>query len=452
MLSVIVIMVPLTVPKLFGYHIYGVLTGSMTPAYSVGSVVYVQACDPEEIQVGDVITFQTGTNTEYVMTHRVAEIDVANRAFVTKGDANNALDSEPVMWERLIGKVVFSVPGLANVSGFVDSTTGKAVLFCAFALAFILWVIADMIAPKRRSVKAADPTQEASDASIKEGINGAIPETSDGQKTGHGRFDRYSVIRAVGVLLIVGALIYLGSTFLQYRKGESEYDALQKLVFAEGEPGRGQNTGGEVGGDNEEHPVSDEVADNREQINQQILQAIGSLREQNEEVIGWIAFDNIDLSYPIMQGEDNTYYLTHTFSGETNSAGSIFMEAGNHSDFNDCHTIIYGHNMKNLSMFGQLKKYKTEEFYEEHQFFTVYTLDQVYRYQIFAYYDISETGDIYTIGFSPDEEFEAFVGNMLRRSYYDTGVDVTAQDKVITLSTCSTEGNRFVINAKRVEE
>ena len=181
------------------------------------------------------------------------------------------------------------------------------------------------------------------------------------------------------------------------------------------------------------------------------MEAIGRLKEQNEDVIGWITFDNMELSYPIMQGEDNDYYLKHTFSGETNSAGSIFMEAANSSDFEDCHTIIYGHNMRNLSMFGQLKKYKTEEFYEDHQYFTIYTEDRVYRYRIFAYYDISEFGDIYTVGFEPDGEFQTFIDDMMRRSYYDTGVRADKQDKVITLSTCSTTGKRFVINAKRIE-
>lgn len=453
MLSVIVVMVPLTLPKLLGYHIYGVLTGSMTPAYSVGSVVYIQPCEPEEIQVGDVITFQMGTNTEYVVTHRVVEVDREACTFTTKGDANNAADSEPVRWERLIGKAVFCVPGLANVFGFVNSTTGKAVLFSAFALAFILWVAADMIAPKRQSAEGTDKKQETKEDIVKETISEeARQEKTDNRKAGHGRGAVRPVIRGFGILLIVGAVIYLGSTFLQYRKGETEYNALQKLVFADGVAGNEQKADGEAGGDEEEHPAGEVSNSALSEMDRQVLDAISELRKQNEDVIGWIAFDDLELSYPIMQDEGNEFYLSHTFSKRENSAGSIFMEAANHPDFEDCHTIIYGHNMKNLSMFGQLKKYKTEEFYEQHQFFTIYTLDQVYRYQIFAYYDISELGDIYTIGFEPNEEFETFIGKMLKRSYYDTGVDVTAQDKVITLSTCSTEENRFVINAKRLEK
>lgn len=426
MLVVIVVMVPLTVPKLFGYNIYAVLTESMTPAYSVGSVVYVRTCEPEEVEVGDAITFQMGTNTDNVMTHRVVEIDEEDGLFRTKGDANAAVDAEPVVFERLLGKVVLSIPGLANVSNFVNTTTGKAVLFIAFASAFILWVMADMLAPKKKN-----------------------PDQAVERKRSRGRRSAtQTALYLVGSALIIGALVYLGNIFLQYEKGESEYEALHELVFENAE-----NT-------MENAPIEDDSVQDAEmpdrvqltESDKQVMRAIGGLKEQNEDVIGWIVFDNMELSYPIMQGEDNEYYLSHTFSRESNSAGSIFMEAANTPDFQDCHTIIYGHNMKNLSMFGQLKKYKTEQFYEEHQYFTIYTEEHVYRYQIFAYYDISEIGDIYTIGFRPNAEFRQFINNMMRRSYYDTDVEVTEQDKVITLSTCSTEGNRFVVNAKRIEE
>lgn len=421
MLTVIVVMVPLTVPKLFGYHIYGVLTGSMTPAYPVGSVVYIRTCEPEEVTVGDVITFRMGTDTEHVMTHRVVEVDSDMQSFVTKGDANNAADAEPVSFDRLIGKAVLCIPGLADVADQMDTLTGKAVLFIAFALAFIFWVIADLISPKKGNKESKQKEEAVSNA---------------------GR----TAMRLVGLAMIVGAVVYLGYIMLQYHRGNAEYDALERKVFEEAAADEAVNDNQNV-----EEPGNSETVTSISAEDRKVMTALRELMEENENVIGWIAFDNMDLSYPIMQGTDNTYYLKHTYSGEENSAGSIFMEAGNHPDFNDCHTIIYGHNMKNLSMFGRLKKYKTEEFYEEHQYFTIYTDEEVYRYRIFAYYDIPEDGDIYTIGYSADDEFGKFIDKMKRRSYYDTGVEVTKDDKIVTLSTCSTTGNRFVINAKREE-
>lgn len=438
MLAVIVAMVPFTAPKLFGYRIYGVLTESMTPSYPVGSVVYIRPCEPETVQAGDVITFRMGTDTEYVMTHRVIDVDAVGRLFCTKGDANNAADAEPVAFDRLIGRAELCIPGLAALSELADSMTGRAVLFIAFALAFILWVTADLLSPKgSRGKKAAGKTGAADGLTAKEA-------DSQGRSKPYGKGKKIRLaMRFAGLAMIAGAAVYLGSIFLQYRESETEYETLRKAVF--------------TGSLSEEGSAGDGFAEKNSgdsglaETDRKIMDAVRGLQEQNEDVTGWISFDELDLSYPVMHGEDNTYYLTHTFSGEKNSAGSIFMEAANAPDFEDSHTVIYGHNMKNLSMFGQLRNYRTRDFYEEHEFFTIYTENQIFRYQIFACYDIEESGEIYAIGFGPDEKFVSFLEGMKERSYFDTGVEVTAEDKVITLSTCSAKGKRFVVNAKRVE-
>ena len=102
--------------------------------------------------------------------------------------------------------------------------------------------------------------------------------------------------------------------------------------------------------------------------------------------------------------------------------------------------------------FGSLKKYKTEDFYKDHQFFTIYTSECAYRYQIFAYYDVPETDEVYTVGFAPDETFQKFIDKMKQKSYDDTGVNVTKDDHIMTLSTCSTTGKRFVVHAVRIGE
>lgn len=442
MVTVILMMVPLTVPKLFGIRIYGVLTGSMTPAYSVGGVVYVKETDASDIQIGDVITFRMGTNTDYVMTHRVVEVD--DSFFVTKGDANNTVDPEPVSFDRLIGRVVLFVPGLAGVSEFVNSTTGRSVFVMLFATAFILWVAADLLYPSHPQKKKARPkTQQSLSAQLQNTEGEPSLSQSVKQKK---KQNSSLVIQFLGVVLILGAAIYLGSVFLGYRKSTSEYDALEEKVFAD--------TGDETERTAEQQDSAD-TAENTDVLTleeREILAGIAGLREENPDVIGWIKFDNLELSYPIMQGEDDEYYLKHTFSGEANAAGSIFMEAANSPDFNDSHTIIYGHNMKNKSMFGALKTYKTEDFYPGNEYFTVYTPDKVYRYEIFAFYDISMDGEIYSVQFEPGGVFQKIIDNMCKRSYYDTKIHPESTEKIITLSTCSTKGNRFVVNARRINE
>lgn len=426
MAAVILMMVPLTIPKLMGIKIYGVMTGSMEPAYSVGGVVYVKSCDASKISKGDVITFRLGTDTEAVMTHRVLQMD--GSFFVTKGDANNTEDPEPVSYDRLIGKVVFFVPKLAGLANFVDSATGRYFFILLFALSLIFWIAGDMLKTGEKEKKRAEnrPAWTAN-----------MPEVPKGRKTAH---RKTSPVTVLGILLIFAAAVYLGMIFYRYYASDKEYRELEQQVFGT-ETEKQANASEETGTQDGKLTAED----------QEILQALKDLQQENPDVIGWIRFDNLDVSYPVMQCEDNEYYLKHTFKKESNPAGSIFMEAANTKDFEDCHTILYGHNMKNLSMFGVLKKYKTEDFYGENPYFTIYTTEHVYRYQIFAYYDISMDADLYTIGFRPDEVFQSFVDEMCQRSYYDTGIDVTSKDKVLTLSTCSTKGNRFVVNAKRME-
>lgn len=442
MLLVILVMVPFTVPKLFGYEICGVLTDSMTPSYPVGSVLFIDKCGIDEVAVGDVVTYTLGSGTDYVMSHRVVDIEEQEGTFRTKGDANNTEDPEPIRNDRLIGKVVFSVPGLGRAADFIQTSTGKALCFIVFAISFILWLMADLLVQgeKRRSQKADADGRNGAEALLADNDSGSSPA-----KKNRPDLLRWGVL-TVGVVLILGSAVYLGRILLEYYKGDSQYNALKKQVFAGTENGAGQDgdTSSE-GADSQtgEGPDADDIA---------VCRAVAQLAKENEDVVGWLAFDNVEISYPIMQGEDNDEYLHHTYSGEYNSAGSIFMEALNHADFQDSHTIVYGHNMKNGSMFGRLKKYKTDDFYDMNQYFTIYTADKVMRYQIFAYYDISQYGDVYDIYFESAEEWGQLIANMQKRSYYNTKVPVSTGDKIVTLSTCSSEDNRFVVNAKRISE
>lgn len=402
MIAVILIMIPFCVPKAFGFRIYGVLTGSMTPTYQVGGVIYVSETDPEDIQIGDAVTFSMGTDTESVMTHRV--VDITDGYFLTKGDANNAVDAEPVSYDRVIGKVRYYIPKAAKVAEFVNSKMGVCVLFMVFASAFILWIIADMLVPSK--------------------------------KKKHKPCNRRKVVQWLGVALLIGSALNLGIIFYRYHEATKEFADLQERIF------------GDV---SEQEVLSDTDTLDLTEADRKIIAGIIALKEENPDVVGWLVFDNKEISYPIMQGEDNAYYLNHLFSGEENSSGSIFMEASNASDFQDCHTLIYGHNMKNQSMFGSLKKYKTQDYYDENRYFSIYTTETVYRYQIFAYYDISMNGFVYQNKFEADDAFASFIEEILTHSYRNTGICPKNTDKIVTLSTCSTEGNRFVVHGVRMQ-
>ncbi len=240
----------------------------------------------------------------------------------------------------------------------------------------------------------------------------------------------------VGIALIAVALAMLIPALLDRKKSNDTYEALnEEFVKIEA-------------------PITiEEEEENPDWWYEDVEIDLEALQEVNSDIVGWIRFDSIDIiSYPILYSGDDEKYLRTDIYGNSTTAGCIFIEGANNPDLSDYHTIIYGHNMQNLSMFGSLKKYKTEDFYENNQYFTIYTEDMAYRYQIFSYRDIPETHEVYTVGFGPDETFQNFINEMIRHSYEDTGVTVTKENKVVTLSTCSTEGNRFVVHAVRVDE
>ena len=243
----------------------------------------------------------------------------------------------------------------------------------------------------------------------------------------------------LGIALIAIALAMLVPNLLNYKKSNDTYEALKETCVSQ----------------NEQPDKEENVADTGEDDSwyTDVDVQLKKLQEINPDIIGWILFDKLDqISYPVLYSGDDEKYLRTDIYGNQTIAGCIFMEGMNTPDFWDYHTILYGHNMKNLSMFGSLKKYKTEDFYKDHQFFTIYTMEMAYRYQIFAYYDVPETDEVYTVGFAPDETFQKFIDKMKQKSYDDTGVNVTKDDHIMTLSTCSTTGKRFVVHAVRIGE
>ena len=174
-----------------------------------------------------------------------------------------------------------------------------------------------------------------------------------------------------------------------------------------------------------------------------------ALREVNPDVIGWITIPDTELDYPIMRGEDNQYYLEHTWDRQPNSAGSIFLECQNSADLSDFNTIIYGHRMKDGSMFASLKYYKTEEHRNRHPYVYIVDDNGVHRYEIFAAYEAGIKTYTYCIGFT-EERKAAFLESCLERSVINTGITPTINDRILTLSTCTGTGydTRWVVQAR----
>ena len=177
---------------------------------------------------------------------------------------------------------------------------------------------------------------------------------------------------------------------------------------------------------------------------------LSPLQEVNADVVGWIETPGV-LSYPLLQGGDNAYYLTHAWNGEENAAGAVFLDCRADACLGDFNTLIYGHRMRNGTMFGSLKHYKDADFWWENPSVTITNEDGTRRYDIYAAYEVGLTAAAYQREFSSPEEKQDFIRYGLERSVIDTGVTPTAEDTIITLSTCSggDRNTRWVVQAVR---
>lgn len=180
-------------------------------------------------------------------------------------------------------------------------------------------------------------------------------------------------------------------------------------------------------------------------------------KEKNPHIYGWITIPGTSVDYPIVQHpEDNAYYLNHDLAGNEAAAGSIYTENYNNKDFNDNLTVIYGHNMKNGTMFKTLHYYTEQEFFEGHPYIYVYTETQTKVYQIFAAYEYSDTHLLLNRDMENEAEFRKYLNELKGLSEsvgnYNWDLNVSEKDKVITLSTCiaNKPEKRYLVQAKLI--
>jgi len=175
--------------------------------------------------------------------------------------------------------------------------------------------------------------------------------------------------------------------------------------------------------------------------------ALAQLRQTNPEVLGWISIPGTQLDYPFLQAEDNQYYLNHTWQGKRNAAGSVFLECKVSPEFSDFNTIIYAHNMKNGSMFGSLRQYRTQSHYEANPYIYIIDDSGLRRYEIFAAFEAEVVGYTYRLDVNTPEKKQAFLDYSAQHSVIETEIVPTVEDSVITLSTCTGNGydRRWVV-------
>lgn len=239
----------------------------------------------------------------------------------------------------------------------------------------------------------------------------------------------------LNLILILALIVFAVSAFQLfqivkgYMDGRGEYEDIRELAIEE--------------------------VDDGEEGTPQFRVNFDELLAINPDTIGWIRFspEPSIISYPIVQGEDNDEYLHKTFSANENTLGAIFLNAGNQPDFSDRNSIIYGHRMKDGSMFRHLQDYEEKSFWEENPYFYIYTPDgREITYQIYSYAVVESTSDIYLTSFADDGAYQEFLDMTKEASAYDTGVEVTTEDTIVTLSTCTSASDDHRIIVQGVKE
>lgn len=216
------------------------------------------------------------------------------------------------------------------------------------------------------------------------------------------------------------AAVRLGMLMWEYHKGDSEYRQIAEYAVStadQADSGNGQQEGFSVDFD--------------------------KLRKINPDVVGWIRIEKLNISYPIVQGDDNDYYLSHTFYKEENKCGSIFIEVENSRDFTDFNTFVYGHNMKDKSMFARLNEFQEEETLRENPQFYIYTPEGVRRYEIYSCHIAKLGTESFQYQFHDEKDYAQWQAYVKGQSLYDTGLEPKPAQSTVTLMTCTPAGSQY---------
>ena len=247
---------------------------------------------------------------------------------------------------------------------------------------------------------------------------------------------------ALSLLMAACSSFMLVQEIGEYRESAEAYDGLADLV---------------------EMPQQEEKPDTTEETSGEddsvVLPSVDFeiLQENGPDIIAWLTLPDTAVNYPVTQAEDNDYYLRHLYDGTYNKAGCLFADYENKKDFSDRNTIIYGHNMRDGSMFASLNEYKEQSYYDSHPQMYLVTPDGGYLCDIFAAFEAKpkESGSDtspWRMEWKDDGAYTTWLSAMADRSVVETDVTVTSSDKVLTLSTCTPGGaSRFIVMGKLTE-
>ena len=204
--------------------------------------------------------------------------------------------------------------------------------------------------------------------------------------------------------------------------------------------------------------ISDEIAefvtvDETKEDDEKYVVDFEKLKEKNSDVVAWLKVNGTNIETTVVKTTNNDYYLTHNFNKEYNAAGWIFADYKNKVDGTDKNLVIYGHNMRDDSMFGSLKWVINEDWHnnEDNKYITLITENETQIYEVFSVYQTEKEDYYIQTNFNTEKEFSTFLETIKKRSKKDFNVDVNKEDNILTLSTCANNNKyRVVLHAKKV--
>ncbi len=262
------------------------------------------------------------------------------------------------------------------------------------------------------------------------------------------------IIMIIAVLVFIGSAVQLIRIFSDYRTSNNEYETIAEEFTAETKPAAEtpKQTASPDAKAADSGGTDDPEANVIEIVEPPITVDWEELKAINPDIIGWIYVEGQPtINYPVLRGDDNDEYLHRTLRRENRYAGAIFIDCQNSGRWDDPNTIVYGHNMRNGSMFGMLKFMNSQEAYDKNPYFWILTPERNDRYQIYSIFLTPTGSEVYTLFDQTGPEFLEWEKRM--KSSSDIKSDVTLQetDHTVVLSTCTSDSSkRCVVLGKRI--
>lgn len=264
--------------------------------------------------------------------------------------------------------------------------------------------------------------------------NPDVKEASAEASSLHLKRKIYNILIVVSAIVFVVSVFFLGRRIYQYKQADKIYNDSRKYVEINPTDSASEN------------PTTDSSNASNEIVFPLKSFDYDSIHNMSPDTFGWIVVPSVSISYPLLQGTDNDYYLSHTYTGEENWNGSIYLDYRQNNDLSDRHVFIYGHKIENGSMFAELLRYDDKDFFEHQKeannhYFYIYLKDEVKVYEIFSVVDsqISDNPMLFKLSFPAKDNSEScdeFLKLLKENDLYDTGIQAENTDTFVTLYTC----------------